>query len=131
MTPIPFLPGLSPVQSKQLTAAFDGGRMSSDGGVIVLREIGERLALAQTIAAPIKDGRDPRRVHHSYGEMIMARMLAIAAGYEDCDDFDQLRFDPAFKIGCGRAPETGLSRPRHLRAPSPRIRTPRSAASAG
>ena len=37
----------------------------------------------------------------------MGRMLAIAAGYEDCDDLDQLRFDPAFKIGCGRAPETG------------------------
>ena len=43
---MPFLPGLSPVEGKALTATFDGGRMSSDGGVIVLREIALRLALA-------------------------------------------------------------------------------------
>jgi len=103
----PFLPGLSAVQSKQLTATFDGGRMSSDGGVIVLREIAERLGIADVIAGPINDTRDPARVQHGYDEMVMGRMLAIAAGYEDCDDLDHLRHDPAFKIGCGRAPEMG------------------------
>lgn len=107
MNPTSFLPGLSPVQSKPLTATFDGGRMSSDGGIVILREIADRLGLAAVIAEPIYDRRDPSRVRHSYVEMVTARMLAIAAGYEDCDDLDQLRFDPAFKIGCGRAPETG------------------------
>ncbi len=107
MNPTPFLPGLSPVQSKPLTATFDGGRLSSDGGVVLLREIACRLGLADVIAGPLQDNRDPSRVHHSHAEMVTARMLAIAAGYEDCDDLDQLRFDPAFKIGCGRAPETG------------------------
>ena len=98
----PFLPGLSPVQGKALTASFDGGRMSSDGGVVVLREIALRLGLADVITRPLPDDRDPCRVTHSYGDMALARMMAIAAGYEDCDDLDSLRTDPAFKIACGR-----------------------------
>ena len=103
----PFLPGLSPVEGKPLTAVFDGGRMSSDGGVIVLREIERRLGLANAITKPLTDARDPGRVTHSYQDMALARMMAIAAGYEDCDDLDTLRTDPAFKIACGRAPDSG------------------------
>lgn len=90
-----------------LTATFDGGRLSSDGGVIVLREIERRLELAETIATCLPDARDRTRVRHSYADMIRARIFAIAAGYEDCDDLDSLRTDPAMKIACGRAPETG------------------------
>lgn len=103
----PCLPGLSPVAGKLLTATFDGGRLSSDGGVIVLREIANRLGLAETITAPLPDERDPLRVSHSTADMALARMVMIAAGYEDCDDIDALRFDPVFKIACGRKPETG------------------------
>ncbi len=102
----PFLPGLSPVGSKPLTATFDAGRLSSDGGLIVLREIATRLRLAETITNPLRDARDPTRVRHSYAEMVAARMLMIAAGYEDCDDVDTLRTDPALTIAVGRAPET-------------------------
>ena len=97
----PFLPGLSPVGAKSLTATFDAGRLSSDGGLIVLREIASRLGLAQVIAARLRDDRDPTRVLHSYSEMALARMLMIAAGYEDCDDVDTLRTDPALKIAVG------------------------------
>ena len=103
----PFLPGLSPVAGLPLTATFDAGLMSSDGGLIVLREIAQRLGLADVIARPLPDDRDPARILHSYGDMVMARMMAIAAGYEDCDDLDRLRTDPAFKLACGRRPETG------------------------
>lgn len=103
----PFLPGLSPVEGKALTASFDAGRLSSDGGVIVLREIARRLGLAEIITAPLPDARDPARITHTHADMALARMLAIAAGYEDCDDIDTLRADPAFKIACGRAPESG------------------------
>jgi hypothetical protein len=102
-----FLPGLSPVEGKALTATFDGGRMSSDGGVVALREIALRLGLADAITKPLPDDRDPVRVIHSYDDMALARMMAIAAGHEDCDDLDSLRTDPAFKIACGRAPESG------------------------
>jgi hypothetical protein len=101
------LPCLSPVEGKPLTATFDAGRLSSDGGVIVLREIAKRLGLAETITGPLGDDRDPSRVRHSFAEMAMARMVMIAAGYEDCDDVDALRSDPALKIAVGRAPESG------------------------
>jgi hypothetical protein len=101
------LPGLSPVATKSLTATFDAGRLSSDGGLIVLREIEMRLRLAETITGPLHDARDPARVRHSYADMARARMLMIAAGYEDCDDVDALRGDPALKIAVGRCPETG------------------------
>jgi len=108
MIATPILPGLSPVAGKPFTATFDAGRLSSDGGVIVLREIAERLELAETIAGPLADKRDSSRVRHSYVEMVTARMIMIAAGYEDCDDIDALKCDPALKIACGRAPESGL-----------------------
>ena len=107
MNATPILPGLSPVAGKPLTATFDAGRLSSDGGVIVLREIAARLGLAQGITGRLRDDRDPTRVRHSYGEMALARMLMIAAGYEDCDDVDALRTDPALKIAVGRCPVTG------------------------
>ena len=83
------LPCLSPVEGKPLTATFDAGRLSSDGGLIVLREIAARLRLAETITGPLRDDRDATRVRHSYAEMATARMLMIAAGYEDCDDVDR------------------------------------------
>ena len=104
MNATPILPGLSPVGGKPLTATFDAGRLSSDGGLIVLREIASRLGLAQAITARLRDERDPTRVQHSYAEMALARMLMIAAGYEDCDDIDALRTDPALKIAVGAMP---------------------------
>jgi hypothetical protein len=103
----PFLPGLSPVCGKEIVARFDGGRLSSDGGVFVLREVEARLGLAETLAACLPDGRDPDRLTHSLADMIRARIFAIACGYEDCDDLDALRGDPAFKLACGRLPESG------------------------
>jgi hypothetical protein len=105
---MPFLPGLSPVGAKPLTASFDAGLMSSDGGLVVLREAALRLELADVIASALPDTRDPARVVHSYADMVTARMMAIAAGYEDCDDLDRLRADPALKLACGRAPESGV-----------------------
>ena len=103
----PFLPGLSPVCSKDLVARFDGGRMSSDGGVVILRAIEARLGIAETLASCLPDDRDPARVVHGYDEMIRARLFAIACGYEDGDDLDSLRCEPAFKLACGRLPESG------------------------
>jgi hypothetical protein len=104
---IPFLPGLSPVAGKELCARFDGGRLSSDGGVLLLRELEHGLGLADALASCLHDERDPANTRHSQAEMIRARMFAIACGYEDCDDLDLLRFDPAFKLACGRLSESG------------------------
>ena len=104
---IPYLPGLSPVSGKELCARFDGGRLSSDGGVLLFAGIEKRLGIADLLASRVTDERDPASTIHTYADMIRARMFAIACGYEDCDDLDALRFDPASKLACGRLSETG------------------------
>jgi len=104
---IAYLPGLSPVENKELCARFDGGRLSSDGGVLLFPGIERRLGIADMLASRVTDERAPASTNHSYADMIRARMFAIACGYEDCDDLDVLRFDPAFKLARGRLAETG------------------------
>jgi hypothetical protein len=59
-----------------ITAKFDGGRLSSDGGAIVLREIADRLGLADAITEPVADQRDPARVRHTHAETATARISA-------------------------------------------------------
>jgi hypothetical protein len=103
----PILPGLSPVGGKPIHVAFDGGRLTTDTGVLVLAEIERRLGLAERLARCLTDPRAPERVHHTLVEMIRFRMLLIAAGYPDADDCDPLRADPAFKMAVGRPPESG------------------------
>jgi hypothetical protein len=103
--PLPF--DLPAVARKKVSAAFDGGRITSDGGVMLLAQAERRLAIADQLARVIPDGRDADRVVHLLPDILRARILAIACGYEDADDLDQLRFDPAFKLACGRLPDTG------------------------
>lgn len=102
------LPGLSPVCGKPVLARFDGGRLSSGGGVLLLAEVERRLNLAERLAACLEDPRTPERIVHGLAEMIRFRALAIAAGYADANDCDALRMDPVFKMAVGRLPETGL-----------------------
>ncbi len=109
MTDDTFLPLSFPaVRGKKLMAAFDGGRITSDGGVMLLAAAERRLGLADRLAAVIRDPRDPGRVTHAMADILRARIFAIACGYEDADDLDRLRTDPAFKLACGRLPDTGL-----------------------
>jgi len=95
------------VEGKKVTAAFDGGRMSSDGGVMLLALAERRLGVAERLARCFPDRRDPSRITHTLADMIRARIFAIGCGYEDADDLDFLRVDPAFKLACGRLPDTG------------------------
>jgi len=90
----PFLPGLSPVQGKAVVARFDGGRLSSEGGLLALREIERRLGLADRLANCLVDPRAPERIVHRLAEIIRFRLLMIAVGYEDGNDADALRRDP-------------------------------------
>jgi hypothetical protein len=103
----PFLPGLSPVAGKPVHIAFDGGRLTSDGGILILAEIERRLGIAERLARCLEDPRAPARVTHQLAEMIRFRALLIAAGYPDANDCDTLRSDPAFKLAVGRLPESG------------------------
>ena len=95
------------VRGKKLAATFDGGRLTSDGGVLLLAQAAQRLGIAEKLATVIPDRRDPSRVVHPLPEILLACILAIACGYEDADDLDHLRGDPAFKLACGRLPESG------------------------
>jgi Transposase DDE domain group 1 len=103
----PFLPGLSPVGGKPVQVTFDAGRLTSDGGILLLAEIERSLGIAERLARCIEDPRAPGRVQHGLAEMIRFRALLIAAGYEDANDCDALRADPAFKMAVGRRPERG------------------------
>jgi hypothetical protein len=104
-TPLPF--SLPSVQRKKVTAAFDGGRMTSDGGVLLLSAIENEIGIATRLAPLIKDPRNPLLVTHKLADILRARMLAIACGYEDADDLDHLRTDPGFKLACGHLPDSG------------------------
>ena len=95
------------VGRKKLAAAFDGGRLTSDGGVMLVAAAERRIGIAHRLAGLIADPRNPLLVTHSVVDILRARMLAIACGYEDADDLDHLRSDPGFKLACGRLPDTG------------------------
>jgi hypothetical protein len=98
------LPGLSPVSGKKVVVKFDGGFLSSDGGVLVLHEVEQRLRVADRLAACIEDPRAPDQITHTLADIIRFRLLMIAAGYEDGNDANSLRGDPAFKMALDLAP---------------------------
>lgn len=98
---------LPAVHRKKVTAAFDGGLVSSNGGLLLLREAERRMGLADQLAGCIRERRDRAQLDHTLAEMLRFRMLAIACGYEDGDDCDALRSDPLFKLAVGREPASG------------------------
>ena len=104
LDPILPLPGLSPVSGKTVVAKFDGGLLSSDGGILVLREVEQRLRVADRLAACIKDPRSPDQITHSLADIIRFRLLMIAAGYEDGNDASNLRGDSMFKMALDLSP---------------------------
>ena len=108
MTDDPLLPfDLPAVQRKKLTIDFDGGNQSSDAGLLLLREAERQVGVCQRLAEAMPDHRDPSRVGHTMFELIMERAVAIACGYKDGIDLNQLRHDPLMKIAVGRCPESG------------------------
>lgn len=96
--------GKQPVQ-----VDFTGGSLSSDGGLLLLAELDRQLGLTERAAACLKDPRLSGRVRHSLLELLRQRIYQIAAGYEDCNDADLLREDPALKVAVGRAPRSGAA----------------------
>jgi hypothetical protein len=85
-------------------AKFDGGLLSSDGGLLLLREVEQRLRVAERLAACIKDPRAPDQITHSLADIIRFRLLMISAGYEDGNDASSLRGDPMFKSALDLVP---------------------------
>lgn len=98
---------LFPVSDKKIELSYTGEQISSDGGLLLLREVENQIGLINGISSCITDTRDLRYVDHSITELITQRVFQIAAGYEDCNDCNDLRSDMVFKTCTGRLPQTG------------------------
>lgn len=99
---------LPAVAGRKLTVDFGGGRLSSNGGLLLLREADRRLGVSERIAEAMRDRRDSARVVHSDVDLVRMRAFAIACGYEDGNDLGALRHDPLMKVAVGRAPDSGV-----------------------
>jgi hypothetical protein len=89
-----------------LEAAFDGGRITSDGGLLWLAKMDEELGLCEALSEHAPEWRK-RRGRHSLASLVRQRVFQIACGYEDQNDSDSLREDPLLKALCGSLPESG------------------------
>ena len=94
------------VFGKKVIACFDGGRMSSDGGAVLLGEIDKTYGLTDKAARCLTDRRDPGCISHHEKTLLRQRLFSISLGYEDTNDANPLRSDPILKIVSARLPET-------------------------
>jgi hypothetical protein len=96
---------------RRIELTFDAPQTSSDGGLVLLRQLDERHGLTAAFAPLVPDARDARLVEHSRHEQLRQRVLLIALGYEDQNDASSLRNDPLWKASCDRLPDDdgGLS----------------------
>jgi hypothetical protein len=90
-----------------LEAAFDGGRLTSDGGLLWLARMDSEMGLCETLSECVPEWRT-RKARHSLASLVRQRVFQIACGYEDQNDSDTLREDPLLKLCCGSLPESGL-----------------------
>lgn len=97
---------------RRVVAQFDAGRTSSDGGVLVLREVVEQTGWLRGFAACFRDGRDASRTEHTAAELVAQRVLGIALGYEDLNDHETLRDDALLALAAGKRDVTGAERVR-------------------
>ena len=96
--------------NRDVVARFDGGRITSDAGGLLLREVERKLGILRQLAACFDDHRDPDLIEHSVPELIRQRVYALALGYEDLNDHDELRHDPLLAVLAGKADPTGMDR---------------------
>jgi hypothetical protein len=90
---------------RDVVANFDGGRLTSDAGLLLLREVDQRLGLCEAIGGCLPDPRDPAYVVHEQRRMLQQRIFGLAAGYEDLNDHQTLRDDPALQTATGQVPD--------------------------
>jgi hypothetical protein len=98
---------LAPVGGKAVDLDFDGGRLSSDAGVVLRKDLDDQRGFTRDLAAVLADPRDARRVKFSLPDLLKQRVYHMAAGYEDANDAHTLRDDPLCKLLRDRLPESG------------------------
>ena len=95
---------------RKVVADFSGGALSSDGGVLLLRQVDHSLGLSRALAACFEDGRDLRYADHTVRELVSQRLYGLALGYEDLNDHDRLRLDPLQAAACNKRDPLGMDR---------------------
>jgi hypothetical protein len=95
---------------RKISADFDGGRLTSDAGGLLLREVDRRIGLTKALADCIVDPRDPDKIVHDVQTMLAQRIGGIALGYEDLNDHDTLRNDPVMQVAGGAFARAGRRR---------------------
>ena len=103
------------VGRRQITARFDGGDITSDGGALLLSETERRVGILERFARCFTDYRDPRRIEHTVEELVKQRVFGLALGYEDLNDHDDLRRDPLLAAAIGKRDLKGQERRRRDR----------------
>ena len=99
-----------PLGARQVVADFEGGTITSDAGGLLLREVESRTELLAKLARCFDDYRDVELIEHSVTDLIKQRVFALALGYEDLNDHDQLRADPLLATLVGKRDVTGAER---------------------
>lgn len=95
------------ISGKKVEADFEGGNLTSDGGALFLREAEKKAGVIGRLSSAMRDHRDSRYVDHTIKDLISQRVFQIACGYEDANDSNTLRRDPAIKAACDKLPITG------------------------
>jgi hypothetical protein len=90
------------IKKKEVTVNFEGGEITSDSGLLLVRQADNVLQFMEGITRCITDRRDNRYTDHDLKTLLRQRIYQIVAGYEDCNDADVVRKDPALKAACGR-----------------------------
>ena len=97
---------------RDFVARFDGGDITTDGGVLLFQAVEEKRSILKRFAECFTDHRDSSRVEHTVTQLVSQRVLAIALGYEDVNDHDRLRLDPLLASVVGKIDPKGSSRKR-------------------
>src|SRR6266705_2899526 len=98
------------LNQRKVIARFDGGNITSDAGILLLREVEKRTGLIKGLAQCFADYRDARWVEHTVEELLGQRLYGMCLGYEDLNDHDQLRADPMLAMAVNKADPLGLNR---------------------
>ena len=101
-----------PLNGRQVVGRFDGGTITTDAGGLLLREVEKRTGIIERFAACFRDHRAAGQVEHTVRELVAQRVYALALGYEDLNDHDQLRRDPLLAVLAEKPDPTGESRAR-------------------
>ncbi len=88
--------------SRKVVAQFDGRQMTTEGGALLLREAARKIGLLKRVGRCFIDARDPERIEHTLEEMLAQRIYALALGYEDLNDHEELRRDPLLAMLAGK-----------------------------